>query len=238
MLLDPERLGAVDATAFQRREPYPWVSLAGTVTDAAFRELREALPPVTQMTPSFGRRRAHGQQPHDRYSLEYRPDLAVDAVWHRLVAELEGPVYREWLARLLGSRRFRLSFHWHYAPRGCSVSPHCDARRKLGSHIFYLNTRDDWDASWGGQTQILDDGGRFRRDSAPGFHDFPRRWTGPSLGNYSLLFQRRGNSWHGVEPLTCPEGYLRKVFIVVINADGMLPKLARALETRHRRRRA
>jgi hypothetical protein len=57
------------------------------------------------------------------------------------------------------------------------VSPHCDSPKKLGSHIFYLNTKEDWDPSWGGETLILDDGGRlptlragfdrFRRRSAP-----------------------------------------------------------------------
>ena len=174
------------------------------------------------MRPSFGRKRAHGQQPHDRYVLEYSPDAPVEPVWHQLVAELDGPVYQRWLAELLGTRHFHLSYHWHYTPRGCSVSPHCDALRKLGSHIFYFNTQDDWDESWGGDTLILDDGGRFRRNSAPDFQHFPRRHAVPCVGNRSLLFRRQGNSWHGVEPIACPEGdYLRKVFIVVINANGL-----------------
>lgn len=227
-LLDPVRLAAVEPAVFAQTRPYPWADIEGPLTPGAFEALRAALPVPAQMQASFGRKRAHGQQPHDRYSLEYAPDAPVADVWHSLVAELEGPLYGEWLADMLGTRHFHLTYHWHYTPRGCSVSPHCDARRKLGSHIFYFNTADDWQAEWGGQTQILDDGGRFKRNSAPGFDDFPRRWSAPCMGNRSLLFRRQGNSWHGVEPINCPEGdYMRKVFIAVINSTGMMGRLGR-----------
>jgi hypothetical protein len=179
------------------------------------------------MKASFGRKRAHGQKPHDRYSLEYHPDLDLHPAWHQFIAELNGPVYQGWLARLFATTRFTLTYHWHYAPRGASVSPHCDAKRKLGSHIFYFNTEDEWDRDWGGQTVILDDNGRFSRNSAPEFEDFDQSWVADAMGNRSLLFQRQGNSWHGVQALDCPEGRLRKVFIVVVNADNLKAKLRR-----------
>ena len=51
-----------------------------------------------------------------------------------------------------------------------TCSPHCDAVWKLGSHIFYFN--EDWNPGWGGETLVLDDGGRFSRRSAPDFDDF------------------------------------------------------------------
>ena len=70
----------------------------------------------------------------------------------RFVAELKGPGYRRFLRRLLGAGTFDLTFHWHYTPNGCDLSAHCDAEWKLGSHIFHLNTTDDWDQGWGGQT--------------------------------------------------------------------------------------
>ena len=49
-----------------------------------------------------------------------------------------------------------------------------------------------------------------------------------NLGNYSLLFQRRGNSWHGVREIRCPQGRYRKIFIVVIN-DRLRLMVQRAL---------
>lgn len=226
-LLDGARIAAIPTAAFRDAEPYPWLNPEGVLTEPAFSVLAANLPPLELMKPSFGRKRAHGQTPHDRYSLEYRPDLPVHPSWHQLVAELQGATYRAWMARLFDTNRFRLTFHWHYAPTGCSVSPHCDAKRKLGSHIFYFNTPDDWDPAWGGETLILDDGGRFSRHSAPDFDAFERSWTANAMGNRSLLFQRRGNSWHGVRPLACPEDQMRKVFIVVVNADTLGGRLRR-----------
>ncbi len=226
-LLDAARLNAIATESFRQADPYPWINPEGALNEPAFDLLRRNMPPLEVMKPSFGRKRAHGQKPHDRYSLEYRRDLDIHPAWHRLVDELNGPVYQGWLARLFATRRFRLSYHWHYAPRGASVSPHCDARRKLGSHIFYFNTSEDWDPSWGGETLVLDDGGKFSRNSAPEFEGFERSWTANAMGNRSLLFQRQGNSWHGVKPLACPEGTLRKVFIVVVNADHLAGRLLR-----------
>lgn len=215
--LDYERLAAVDAEAFRNRSPYPWCNPQGLLTEAGYRRLLQTLPDVSQFTRVFGIQRSHGQKPHDRFALEYRANLEVAEPWHAFVEELRGAEYGRFLRRLFGRGRIQLNFHWHYTPHGCSVSPHCDARRKLGSHIFYLNTADDWDPAWGGETLILDEGGRFKRNSAPDFADFDQALAGESLGNRSLLFQRQGNSWHGVREIRAPEGYYRKVFIVVIN---------------------
>jgi hypothetical protein len=226
-LLNRAALDAIPTAAFRNAEPFPWLNPENLLSAEAFEQLRTHLPPLDMMSGSFGRKRAHGQTPHDRYVLEYERSLAVAESWHQLVEEFEGPLYQGWLARLFGTRRFRLSYHWHYTPRGASVSPHCDARHKLGSHIFYFNTADDWDPAWGGETVILDDGGRFSRASAPAFGDFTHSWRANAMGNRSLLFQRQGNSWHGVEPLNCPEDRLRKVFIIVVNASGGFAGLRR-----------
>jgi len=225
--ISQHHLHQLTAQQFQSAHPYPWANPEGLLSESGFEALRQNMPALDIMKASFGRKRSHGQQPHDRYALEYHPDLAVDAVWHQFIAELEGPVYQTWLADLFGTRKFKLTYHWHYAPRGASVSPHCDSKRKLGSHIFYFNTEDEWDANWGGQTVILDDHGRFSTSSAPDFDEFDQAWTANAMGNRSLLFQRQGNSWHGVKALSCPEDRLRKVFIIVVNAETLTGKLRR-----------
>jgi len=219
MFLDPVKLAEMDGEAFRAAHPYPWANPAGLLTDEGYRELVAELPDVAQFKPVFGRSRKHGQQSHDRYALEWRDDLPVAESWKTFVDELRGPTYTDFLARMIGHDRFALKFHFHYTPNGCSVSPHCDAVWKLGSHIFYFNTQDDWKPEWGGETQVLDDRGRFPARSAPAFEDFDQALSSESIGNRSLLFIRSGNSWHGVKPIDCPEGYLRKVFIVVINSD-------------------
>lgn len=226
---DETALSRLDPQAFRQRRPYPWHSFAGLLRDEAFERLRADLPPLTMFQEVFGKARRHGQQSHDRYALEHEPGVALAASWQGFIDELQGARYRAWLGRALGTQAFELRFHWHYTPSGSSVSPHCDAARKLGSHIFYFNTEADWDAAWGGETLILDDGGRFSPRSAPAFDDFVSAQGSESLGNRSLLFARNGNSWHGVREIRCPKGALRKVFIVVIERATLAARLRRLL---------
>jgi hypothetical protein len=227
--LDPSVLNALDPEAFRNRSPYPWCNLAGVLHEAAFERLRQELPALTLFQPVFGKVRRHGQQSHDRYVLEYEPELDLAPSWRAFIDELQGPAYQAWLARAMGTDAFELRFHWHYTPSGASVSPHCDTKRKLGSHIFYFNTSQDWDPAWGGETVILDDGGRFSPRSAPAFEDFASVESSETLGNRSLLFVRNGNSWHGVREIRCPQGALRKVFIVVIERATLSTRLRKLL---------
>jgi hypothetical protein len=215
--IDYDKLEAIDIEAYRNTKPYPYLNPAGLLTDQAFETLRTNLPPMEAMQPFFGVQRSHGQQAHDRYVLEFEDHLEIPAPWREFITELRGSRYKSFLYEAFDTRFLQLNFHWHYTPNGCSVSPHCDAKHKLGSHIFYFNTADDWDARWGGETVVLDDGGRFPRDSAPKFEEFDRIIHADAMGNRSFLFTRRGNSWHGVQEIKCPEGKYRKVFIVVIN---------------------
>jgi len=215
--LDFSRLDALDAETFRAMKPYPWVNPAGCLTPDGFRELRATLPAVEGFTRIFGKARSHGQRSHDRFALEYDDNVELAPPWREFIAELESDRYARFLRRMLGRGNLSISFHWHYTPNGCSVSPHCDAVHKLGSHIFYFNTEDDWDPSWGGETLVLDDHGRFDPKSAPAFEDFDVAAASSSLGNYSLLFTRGESSWHGVREIRCPPDRFRKVFIVVIN---------------------
>jgi hypothetical protein len=133
-------------------------------------------------------------QSHDRFALEYDESLELPAPWREFIAELESPRYRRFLRRMFGRGGLSIAFHWHYTPNGCSVSPHCDAMHKLGSHIFYFNTTEDWDPTWGGETVVLDDHGRFGPKSAPAWEDFDTAAESNALGNYSLIFARGESS--------------------------------------------
>jgi hypothetical protein len=235
--LDFDRLDAVDGTAFRRREPYPWLNPRGLITDDGLRALRGSLPDLSLFEACFDKARKYGQRSHDRYILEWHPGLELPEPWQEFLAEVRGERYRSFLERVLGITAFRLRFHWHYTPRGCAVWPHCDAKRKLGSHIFYLNTSEDWDPRWGGETLILDDGGRFHSDSHPAFEDFVTVESAAAIDNHSLLFLRNGDSWHGVREITAPEGRLRRVFIVVFEKTGLVQDVLRTLAPLTRPRR-
>ncbi len=221
-------LEQLSPAVFQAADPYPWANPQGALTHEGFLALKNHMPDVSMFERRFGEARRFGQGSHDRYALEYNHTLDLPAPWMAFMEELREGTYQAWLATMLG-RPVHLSFHWHYAPPGSSVSPHCDALRKLGSQIFYFNTADDWDPDWGGETLILDDGGTIPRESAPAFEDFAASYPAETLGNRSLLFARRGHSWHGVKAVTCPDDRMRKVFIVVINKGSTLARMKRAI---------
>jgi hypothetical protein len=223
--IDYEKFESLDRVAYRAQMPYPWVNPEGILTPAGYEALYQNLPELSLFKRHFGVQRKAGQMPHDRFTLEYRSDTPVPGPWKEFIAELTGKRYKRALCRLIGVRSVQLNFHWHYTPNGCSVSPHCDSKRKLGSHIFYFNTEKDWKPEWGGETVILDDRGRFETSSAPRFEDFDSQVPSVALGNHSLIFSRRGNSWHGVREIRCPEGAMRRVFIVVINRADPLFRL-------------
>jgi len=210
-------LDSIASEAFQGTQPYPWTNIEGVLTPEGFEALRETLPDVSLFNSMVGIKRAYGQAPHDRYLLHYRPNLEMAAPWKEFLAELQGEVYQSFLRRVLGPKTFIPTFEWYYAWQGCAVSPHCDAARKLATQIFYFNTHEDWDPTWGGQILILDSGRRFKTHSAPSFDELRAAATIDPIGNGSLLFERTPHSWHGVRPLQCPQGKLRKLFIVTIN---------------------
>jgi len=213
-------LDDVSADVFQAAQPYPWTNLAGSLTPEGYEALRQSLPDTAQAEKQVGKKRGYGQAPHDRFLLHYRPGVSVSPMWQQFLAELQGPVYQNFLRRVLGPHRFIPTFEWYYAWQGCAVSPHCDAVRKLATHIFYFNTEADWKASWGGQILILDSERRFKAHSAPTFDELKISAALEPRGNGSLFFERTPHSWHGVRPLRCPEGQLRKLFIVTINVPS------------------
>jgi len=223
-MLDVDRLQEIAAKApeFLNTKPYPFLGVQGILGEDAFRRLTTELPKFDLFKADFGTKRGYGQQSHDRYLLTYTPQLdpELPPAWREFLAEIHGPAYTAFLRRIYGlgrHERMVLSLQWHFAPAGASVSPHTDVKRKIGSHIFYLNTEDDWKPEWGGQTLVLDDGGKLSPNSAPAFGTLPETAASVILGNRSFLFKRTDHAWHAVNPISCPEGHLRKVFIVVAN---------------------
>ena len=218
---DFDRFEAIDEVSFRGQKPFPFLNPAGLLAPGAWEELEAQLPPVELFEEKFGKKRHGGQMPHDRYSLEYTSNAAVPAPWQEFIAELCSDRYRKILARLFDARKINLRFHWHYTPNGCSVSPHTDSVREHGSQLFYFNSEDEWDPAWGGDTLVLDDGGRLKFESAPSFEDFKNEIAAKSIGNYSLIFKRTPRSWHAVREIQCPEDHLRRVFIVVVNPENL-----------------
>ncbi len=218
--LNAKTLEHISYGEFQNKKPFPWTNIQDFLTQEAFDELFATLPNPSQLDNEFGKTRGYGQQSHDRLSLQYRPGLNLSQAWHEFISVLQGDQYKQFIRQMYGLKENEpvvLTMHWHYAKSGCSVSPHVDARRKLGSHIFYFHKDDEWDENWGGQTVVLKGKKDINPHSAPGFDDFIDVAQSKITNNSSFMFHRTDDSWHGVKPLLCPEDRLRKVFIVVIN---------------------
>jgi hypothetical protein len=219
--LNLDSLQAVSSSAFQAQKPYPWAQMQNTLTAEGWERLRAGLPDMSQFQRMVGVKRGYGQAPHNRGILHYWQGMAVAEPWQAFIAELHGTDYDLFLRRMLGlepGRQIILTMEWYYAWQGCSVSPHCDARRKLATHIFFFATDQDWPREWGGDILILDDEGRYKAHSAPTFDDLKVAASLDLRKNGSLLFQRTEHSWHGVRPLQSPRpDVYRKLFIVTVN---------------------
>ncbi len=214
-------LDDVSSQAFQSQKPYPWAHMRDTLTPEGWNQLRAALPDMSQFQRMIGVKRGYGQAPHNRGILHYRDGMDVAEPWRAFIAELRGPSYDAFLRRMLRlapGQKIILTMEWYYAWQGCSVSPHCDARRKLATHIFFFANDEDWPREWGGDILILDDEGRYKAHSAPTFGDLKVATSLDLRKNGSLLFQRTEHSWHGVLPLQAPQADVyRKLFIVTVN---------------------
>ncbi len=219
--LNLDCLESVAAEEFQNRKPYPWVHMQGTLTSEGWDRLRATLPDISEFRRMIGVKRSYGQAPHNRGILHYLDGVNVAEPWKEFIGELRGKTYDAWVRRMLGvgpKQKLILTMEWYYAWQGCSVSPHCDARRKIATHIFFFANDEDWPRKWGGDILIFDDGGRYKAHSAPGFDDLKVAASLDLRKNGSLLFQRTEHSWHGVRPLQSPDPDIyRKLFIMTVN---------------------
>ena len=223
--LNMEKLESIDPTEFRSRKPFPQANLQGLLTDEGFEELINNMPDIALFEKIFAYRRLGGQEPHNRYTLEYSTDTPVPEPWKEFIAELCSDRYRRILEKLMGAKRIRYRLHWHYTPNGCSVSPHVDSKREHGSQLFYFNSEDDWDPAWGGDTLVLDDGGKIDFETAPLLDDFVSETPARSIGNYSFMFERTDRAWHAVREIKCPEDRVRRLFILVAYPDNLRVKI-------------
>lgn len=213
-------LSQISSSEFFNAEGFPWINPKGILSDESYEKLLSNLPDLSLFEVSKDIKRPHGQKPHDRLYLQYEDELNIPTQWQDFIDELRGNKYKAFVKRLYKLKWYEdidLYFHWHYAENSNSVSPHTDGTAKLGSHLFYLNTQDDWKEEWGGQTlALIDQNNKFTYNSAPDFEDFDKIITANCLVPYTFIFARTNTSWHGVKDIKAPEGKYRKVFIVVI----------------------
>lgn len=148
--------------------------------------------------------------------------------WQQFMEELrESAAYQAFTERLLDSGPMTVRFAWHVGFNGSEVSPHRDTDKKIGTHIFYFNTSEDWRKEWGGSILVLGD--KRIKQKNPDVSDFGTATAAEILDNRSFFFKNTRDAWHGVEPLTCPPGHYRRLFNVIFEHAGAPPKRRRGL---------
>lgn len=226
-MIDDDQLRGIDAEQFRAQRPFPWLNLHDLLKPVAFRELHATFPTLERFEWHQGQARHYGQRPHNRYylALEGRRATGDDgagvirraelaAPWRALLDELEtSREYRQLIQTLLAVPEWETRYAWHLGITGSEVSPHADAPVKVGTHILYFNTSDDWRAEWGGALLVL--GGKTTNRLDPDFPDFATAVAMETIGNRSFLFKNGPDAWHGVQSLTCPPGRYRRLFNII-----------------------
>ncbi|MBC7931133.1 MAG: 2OG-Fe(II) oxygenase [Rubrivivax sp.] len=232
--IDYELLGSFPVDGFKEREPFPWSNLHGFLTPGGFRALCEEFPPLELFEYHNNIQRAYGQRSHNRHYLAYESSIyhkedaggggivrhdRLPAAWQRFMDELEtSERYHDFVRQTLDTDAFNTRYAWHVGSNGSEVSPHVDAPEKLGTHIIYFNTSDEWNPAWGGATLVL--GGKRTDAMNPDFADFTTRDEARIVDNHSFLFKNTPASWHGASALTCPPGSYRRLFNVIFETPN------------------
>lgn len=228
-IINWQNLDKISSDEFTNDKIFPFVEIPEILHKNEYSKLLESMPDVQYFYENKGEARRDGTKPHSRFGYggwNYK-NLILPDTWKKFIDDIKSNNYRKFLSRLFNTNEFAIRFMWHYAGQGQSVSPHFDSPRKLGSHIFYFND-EKWDENWGGQTVLcFDRTKRIKSESRPALSNFDSYFKAKGNNNSSLLFMNSNISWHCVEPLKCPEGFLRKVFIIVIEKETKIEKIKR-----------
>ncbi len=220
-------LKTFDPDCFIQQQPYPWYNFHQLLTPQGFQILYRDFPSLELFEKHQRLERNYGQRPHDRYDLAYEHSVYHPATdrgvvrhsdlpesWQQFIEEIAtSQLYQRFIQRMLGTSAYNIRYAWHMGMTNSEVSPHEDGPKKVGTHIFYFNTDQDWDNAWGGPILVL--GNRRSATLNPDFEDFAIAIPAEITNNHSFLFKNTPEAWHGVKPLTCPEGKYRRLFNVI-----------------------
>ena len=159
MLFDQTKIDQFSFDSFQKRWPFPWFDFENFLTPEAFKKLYDEFPTLEFFEYHQGLKRYGGQRPHDRYYLAYESSIYRDGndvfptltqqegkgkikrddlkeTWRAFMDELEGPLYRDFIEKVLGTKDFHIRYAWHMGKSTNEVSPHRDDTAKVRDAYF------------------------------------------------------------------------------------------------------
>ncbi len=230
-------LSAFVTDYFTSNLPYPWFNFHQFLTTEGFQSLYQDFPSLESFEKHIDIQRNYAQRPHNRYYLAYEQSVYgnkpgkgtikhkdLPETWQAFIEELEtSEDYKNFIKSLFDASEFEIRYAWHMGFHGSEVSPHLDGPEKIGTHIFYFNTTQDWNPDWGGSILVLKD--KKTDTMNPDFTDFTTAKSAQIIDNHSFLFKNTPEAWHGVKALTCPEEKYRRLFNVVFEHQSSRQQL-------------
>jgi len=137
-------------------------------------------------------------------------------------------------------RGTQVAYEWSAMPNGSLIKPHTDKCAKLVTFVWHFPEKN-WKLNYQGNT-VFYKAKNPRHDvnwsnfKVP-FDDVVVLESANAKANRLIMFAKTGNSWHGVPPIECPEGVMRRVFVFNIGMpfDQRTSFSMRAFESFHRR---
>jgi hypothetical protein len=227
-------------------DPFPYFCIDDYLPKDLYAALYREFPSMT----AFDGSNTTGKMAMHRRKLEFREFLASAPTWAATIDAFHGSEFlndletfvRPALVRargVAGLRRWRigsgglplverpieLSCEFSMLPSGAHLFPHTDKPEKLVSCLLYFPD-PEWETRYGGSTDL------YRVRDSKHDHNWSNRpvpfssvdvvFRSEFRPNRLLVFVKSRNSYHGVSPLICPDGMVRKSFNLNIKAafDG------------------
>jgi hypothetical protein len=219
--------------AFKAAEPFPHL-----VFDELLRE--DVARAISEEFPTFGEAVALGATvfntpPFEKNKLQLSHVNRFPQKIHSLAVSLISGTFLDRLCQISGLPLIKVDPNYigggiHLMKRGSRLDVHVDFNRLYSWHrrlnlIIYFN--QDWSHEWGGQTELW--------SSKNGILDKCEKRVEPKLGS-ALLFETSDRSFHGVTPLTCPEGIERRTFSLYLYTLEAPPEYDRQHSTMFQKR--
>lgn len=113
-----------------------------------------------------------------------------------------------------------MQFEFSRLRRGSFVPPHTDDQKKLVSLLLYFPD-PKWQENYGGDTEFYRAKNLTARNNwnnqRVSFEDLIPFSRAPFVANRLVAFVKSKNSYHGVQPITCPDGMARDSLNINVN---------------------
>jgi len=162
----------------------------------------------------------------DQFLLNLREWIAPAMERHRQDFDRREWIYEhKWLSTKRNEkyRSIDVTFKFVTMTTEESLCPHTDESRKILSLVLYF-TDPAWKEDYGGGTDVYEPKYQILKNN---WHDIyapvelmNRLHTYQFVGNRLVFVLKSANSWHGVSPIRCPGGMLRKSLLVTFHDNN------------------